>query len=501
MGHLFVAQGDLTRFACDALVIPCDKGLNVNKAWERILPDALPIGDREDWRRIDGIEDSNGVVAQPDSDGRLVRAFVAVEFFTTPEEIVGRLWRALRKVSEDLTPPDFRVKPLIAMPLVGTGYGGLEGHRAEVISSLLDRYRSEPLSVDLALILIDRRDFAAVQNQRQAAVDWIELDEELRLRADELGRLAGRQELSLFLGSGVSRPVGLPDWRQLLDSLAAAVPMHTPSTHNGFEEAATPIKAALGERYYGEMVSRLTTDQHAIGHALLAGLRVKQMVTTNFDRCMELALEALLDQGFRVLARELTVGGMAWLLKLHGDILQPESLIFTSQDVERHALEAAPLRGVVQSLLLTSHLLFVGFSFKDNDFLELATAVSRVRAAAEGAPGTTVGTALALTEEDADSVDYDELSIIAMPDNDRDEAARKLEIFLDRLAWSAATSHELSAEYLLDDRYENGLPDADLALRKVLKDIAKEAREARGSAGWPRVAACLRELGADSEDL
>jgi hypothetical protein len=32
---------------------------------------------------------------------------------------------------------------------------------------------------------------------------------------------------------------------------------------------------------------------------------------------MELALESIPDKGFRVLARELADGGMAWLLKLH----------------------------------------------------------------------------------------------------------------------------------------------------------------------------------------
>ena len=40
-----------------------------------------------------------------------------------------------------------------------------------------------------------------------------------------------------------------------------------------------------------------------------------------------------------------------------------------------------------------------------------------------------------------------------------------------------------------------------IALRKALKDIAKAGREAKDSAGWPRVAACLRELGADPNGL
>jgi hypothetical protein len=243
----------------------------------------------------------------------------------------------------------------------------------------------------------------------------------------------------------VSRPAGLPDWRQLLDELAAAAKTGTRSPDEGLEEAATRIKDALGEQYHDEMVKQLNAKQHAVGHALLAGLRVKQMVTTNFDPCMELALEPILDKQFRVLARQLANGGMAWLLKLHGDIGQPDSLILTCEDLDRHAVEGAPLRGVVQSLLLTSHLLFVGFSFKDKDFLEPAAAVSRVRAAAEGAAGTSVGTALALTQADADSVEYRDLRMITMLKGGRNEAAL-LDIPIERRVASLPYSVEVDSD-------------------------------------------------------
>jgi hypothetical protein len=150
VGHLFVAQGDLTRLACDAIVIPCDKQLNVNKAWESILPDGLPPGDGSDWLRLEGAENAHGVVTLPDADHRKVRAFVAVEVSTTPHDVIDRLWNALDDVSDGLVPADYRVQPLIGIPLVGTGYGGLEGRRTEVIEELLQRHRSRAPSVDLA---------------------------------------------------------------------------------------------------------------------------------------------------------------------------------------------------------------------------------------------------------------------------------------------------------------------------------------------------------------
>lgn len=63
---------------------------------------------------------------------------------------------------------------------------------------------------------------------------------------------------------------------------------------------------------------------------------------------------------------------MPWLLKLNGDIVHPESLTLTSGEFEEHKVESEALAGVVQSLMLTSHLRFVGFSFRNKSFLELA---------------------------------------------------------------------------------------------------------------------------------
>jgi hypothetical protein len=76
--------------------------------------------------------------------------------------------------------------------------------------------------------------------------------------------------------------------------------------------------------------------------------------------------------------------------------------------------------------------------------------------------------------------------------------ARLLEIFLDRLLWTANTQGNLASEYLLDDRYERGMSDRDLSLRKLLIRISTEAgTQARSSSGWRRVAGCLRDLDAD----
>lgn len=483
--------------ACDAVLIPCDSSLNVNRVWTSILPENLEAGDGH-WLRLPGGIDDNGVVPLGDHDGRRIRAFVAVDGDDTPGTVVGRVWKAIGHVMSDLEPGGGRASPLIGIPLPGTGDGGLKGRRGEVIDRLLQHHRDNQYSCDIALVLWDRRDFAAAQIRRNSSSDWPELDDEQRVAADRLGGLARAGQLSLFLGAGVSRPAGLPDWNSLLQQLAAEAGVSDLIEGLAPEDAAGTIREALGDRYHQLLCDLLDARRHAVGHALLASLRVHQMVTTNFDPCLELALDAVLESGYSVLARQLTHDNQPWLLKLNGDVRAPESIVLTRAEFERHTVESQALRGVVQALLLTSHLLFVGYSLREESFLALAQEVTRVRQQARSTDMRPTGTAVAVTSGDAAHFGYSELHSVAMDETSPADGARRLEIFLDRLCWKAASSDDWAAQYLLDDEYASGLRDNERALKYALQQFMNAVGpEAKTSPGWSRIAGVLRALGAE----
>jgi hypothetical protein len=497
-GHLFVAHGDLKRLACDALLLPCDSAGNINSAWRTLLPADLPQSRlHRGWLTLPEPPVGRNIKPLDRVDDRYLAAYatVDVEMPATPEDVVDRTWAALKSLSTGLEARDGRVVPLIGLPLAGTGDGGLSGQRATVIELLLRRHRSQPLGIDVALVLNDRRDFAAVQ-ERRADKDFPELSDDLRMRADRLGRLAAEDRLSLFLGAGVSRPAGLPDWWTLLRKLAHKAGLEPPHEDQDPYDAATPIVKALGDSLHPKMQELLGKRQHAIGHALLASLRVTQMVTTNYDRCMEFALKVPQQRNFRVLIRQQVDGGEPWLLKLNGDIRQPESIILSRRDLDRESEERPVLEGVVQTLLLTSHLLFVGYSLTDKKFLKLAAAVEKIRQRAEDWNQGRSGTAIALTPDELERAEYKDLDMFSMEEPSLGVAARQLEIFLDRLVWTAVKQGNLSSEYLLDDRYEYGMSAEDLALRKALLDLVDSASaEAKQSSAWARVRSILADLG------
>ncbi|KRD14194.1 hypothetical protein ASE48_04015 [Mycobacterium sp. Root265] len=173
-------------------------------------------------------------------------------------------------------------------------------------------------------------------------------------------------------------------------------------------------------------------------HLLLAGLGVRQNVTTNYDLAYESALSGTRGtDGYQTLARELAVQPKTWLLKIHGDARRPDSIVLTTSDYARLESEHRAMLAVIETLLLTSHLLFVGYSLEDDDFTEAADRVRRIRALADEPSEDHFATVLAL-HPDSVKPQVGLTTIPMLESTDTLAAARRLEIFLDRVSWAAA---------------------------------------------------------------
>ena len=332
----------------------------------------------------------DGIATLPPHSGRAVTVVDTVADDLDVAAIVTRVSRAVESTATGLRPRFGRHLPLVALPLVGTGHGGQAHRRGRMVRLLVPELidLAARLDCDIALALYSRQDLAAVQSARSEAEGpssaWTELGGDLTKEADRLGRMAADGHLSLFVGSGVSAPLGLPTWPELVGQLASAAGLAGEIDCENLPAAAEPAKEQMGEKYVDFMQEKFDLSHHALGHALLAGLRIRQVVTTNYDPCLELAMDPLWgEDGYRVLTRHLAVGGSPWLLKLHGDVRRPKTMVLTASDYETLKVNGGALHGVVQSLMLTSHLLFVGFSLADTDFAELAREVRLVRAEAE----------------------------------------------------------------------------------------------------------------------
>lgn len=291
--------------------------------------------------------------------------------------MVSRSLDAVRRAAARATRHGGRALPLVALPILGVGQGKFPGRRAEavreLVGQLLDFVTIHP--VDVALTLRRTADFAAAQWERQrrtrdlGADFWPELTPEQGELADELGTKAAHGELSVFAGAGVSRPVGFPSWKDLLQGLSPDQKLVFTEETDYPQVAQDLNRPDLND----EVAKKLTTGKHALAHALLVDLRTPSLVTTNYDPCFENAAIVIhQDEPLRVIARQLVIGGGPWLLKLHGDVAYPKTIVLTRGQYDALENDLPALRGVVQTLMLTSHLLFVGFGFADDDFLAMS---------------------------------------------------------------------------------------------------------------------------------
>jgi hypothetical protein len=134
--------------------------------------------------------------------------------------------------------------------------------------------------------------------------------------------------------------------------------------------------------------------------------------------------------------------------------------------------------------------MFVGFSLTDPDFHRI---LYDVRSAFRPPAGKRFATSLQLTAEPLlKQLWGEDLDILPMGTDSIPEAARTLDIFLDRLGLEATTGRE----HLLDPRYAGALDDDERqvadALRAMVRTVSSEVRASRA---WEPVDELLQRLG------
>ncbi|HAN99981.1 MAG TPA: hypothetical protein DCQ98_22265 [Planctomycetaceae bacterium] len=240
-------------------------------------------------------------------------------------------------------------------------------------------------------------------------------------------------------------------------------------------------------------------DCHALAHGLLASLPVTEMVTTNYDRLMETAAAGA-GRPLSVLPYSPSEASRGWLLKLHGCLEHPSDIVLTRSDFLRYDDRRAALRGIVQAMLMTRHMLFVGFSLQDDNFHRIAEDVRKALGPVASAPhsASPFGTAIAMSSKTwLQRLWSHDLHWIEMESGtDNLEAARRFEIFLDRLSLEATDP----SGHLLDHDFEGAMSSAELSLAQRLRALsAAVTPDERRTAAWQRIEQLLVDFGASPE--
>ena len=514
-GHVFVVHADLTKLACDYYLIPTDASLDVGRHWRGKFGSPrsdLPVAKVSETDRVTN--------ARTLHDGARVRWVDTGGVPDARSERMGWLEDGVRQALSDVEADlrdvtggrNRRARPLVGMPVFGTGAGGYDGIRGEVLDMLLELTHGIAASAafDIVIVCYDRSDYAALQSRpKRLELSSAALSVKQREVADSLGARARAGRLVLFLGAGVSIPAGLPSWGELIEKLAEASPNGMVNAAELAEmappDAASALMKSSNAEEFSELLGQqLRRDEHALGHALLASLRVDEVITTNFDDLYEQSAAITFGgRRLRVLPWERAEPGFPWLLKMHGGI-DRSHVVFSREDYDTYETSWGPLRSIVQALLMTRHVLFVGYSLKDENFKRLTEEVrdlfkKETQSSSDSSAPRVLGTIVTLQPEPETTAQWSpDLNTIAAsedcaaPDGSGTaDAGRKLEIFLDRVAAKAASDEH---SYVLDPRYAELLEAADRPFAERLVKLAHELP--KSNPAWRKVKELLASYGA-----
>ena len=190
---------------------------------------------------------------------------------------------------------------------------------------------------------------------------------------DEIAASLAKHKLVPFFGAGVSAPQSGVLWRDLIDGLADEIGLPSDQRDNFLKVANRYVDArgddALAEYLKARLLLDSFDDVKGWAHLFLVSLNAGVLYTTNQDNQYELA-SSKKGRPHRVIARIEDLATSTpmerLLIKYHGDLSHPETIIFSGRSYEariadpRHFLNIRMLAD-----LLAKGFLFVGYSFQD----------------------------------------------------------------------------------------------------------------------------------------
>lgn len=189
------------------------------------------------------------------------------------------------------------------------------------------------------------------------------------------------ERLIPFIGSGFSKPLALPDWKELIGQIAHKIDIEPDLfvLHGSYPQLLDYIRQK-DQKVWREFLHQIKVSfdslessakrKSSLTHIALSELDFRTIYTTNYDLHIEKALE---DRGkevntlstFNDFAQIVNKKAASEIVKFHGTLEVDDSMILTeTQYFNRMALEeAVDVR--LRSDILSNSFLFIGYSFSD----------------------------------------------------------------------------------------------------------------------------------------
>ncbi|MHA1971723.1 MAG: SIR2 family protein [Candidatus Hodarchaeales archaeon] len=192
------------------------------------------------------------------------------------------------------------------------------------------------------------------------------------------------------IGSGLSIAAGLPSWEDFIELLIIECEQNYPLFKGGNEfreslkqgyllEVASECRKVLGKSSFRDLVQRIfrvSSDKVTIFHRLIFEIPFCAILTTNYDNLLEQAytlsrrkkypLSVYTQKNIAQLSR-LVYEKDFYILKLHGDVNDMDTLILDFKDYQDIIHNSKAYEKAFTALSSTKTLIFIGYGLRDPD--------------------------------------------------------------------------------------------------------------------------------------
>ena len=198
------------------------------------------------------------------------------------------------------------------------------------------------------------------------------LEQDIRFLAEELEK----GKLVVFVGAGVSKNSGLPEWEELIKDYA---------DYRGIKEFTSKqfltIPEEVFERYgslkYYEIAEKRFSGKYFPNsiHRILKEMDLTYIITTNYDTLIEDEIKNL-----QVVSKDEDLpytSSNKMLIKMHGDF-KNKNIVLKKSDYDNYEKNFPLISTLIKGLFTTNTILFIGYSYNDTNVQQIMNWIKEI---------------------------------------------------------------------------------------------------------------------------
>lgn len=201
------------------------------------------------------------------------------------------------------------------------------------------------------------------------------------INLEQLIREMNDNKLVIFVGAGISKNAGLPDWKEVIQ------PFKKRLEYKGEDDylriAETYYRRFGEEEYFKEIRNAFEGIENSLPHKihdLIGKIYPDHIITTNYDYLLENSLNKE-EKKYDVIASNddllCTDNIKHDLIKMHGDF-KHKNIVFKESDYESWEKNFAAVSNKITTHLADHTILYIGYSLRDSTYKNLIKNVSEI---------------------------------------------------------------------------------------------------------------------------